>query len=86
MSKHLTIEAAATTSLNFSGLTALVVGAVGALIIVIMTPRIFLAYIQRAWGAIIAEIAFVMVVGWFCWFPTSAIATLKAITQGVTGA
>lgn len=83
---HTTIEAAAATTFDFSGVQSTVLAVVGSLIIIVLVVRVAMAWVQRSWGLIIAEIALVMVVGWFAWFPTAAIATLKAMTQGITGA
>lgn len=77
---------AAPATFDFSGLQATAVGIVGAIIVIVLLVRIGGAYIRRAWGEIVAEVAMVAVIGYFCWFPDSAIETIKGITQTVTGA
>lgn len=83
---HTTTEAAAATNFDFSGIQSTVIAVVGSLIIIVLVVRVAMAWMRRSWGEIVAEIAMVLVIGWFCWFPTSAVTTLEAITKGVTGA
>lgn len=72
-------------NLDFSGLQNDVIQVVASVIILILVVRLAMAYGRRAWGEMIGEVLFVLVIGWFVWFPESAEAMLKAITQQVTG-
>ena len=46
---------------------------------------LFAAYTKKNWGELITELVAVIVVGWFVWFPDSAMATIKAIIKGIVG-
>ena len=70
---------------DFSGLQNTVVQAVASLIILILLVRLVMAYTRRAWGEMVTEVAFVLVIGWFVWFPDSAQEALRGITGAVTG-
>lgn len=77
---------AAEATFDFSGIQNTVVRIVGSLLIIILVIRAAIAYAKRSWGELVSEVVFVLVIGWFVWFPTNAIETLKAITGGTTGA
>lgn len=72
-------------NLDFSGLQNDVIQVVASVIILILVVRLAMAYARRAWGEMVGEVLFVLVIGWFVWFPESAESTLRAITSQVTG-
>lgn len=73
-------------NIDLSGITATVLQVLASLILIILAFRVSAAWIQRGWGLIVAEVAMVLIVGYFVWFPNSAIASLKSIVQAATGA
>lgn len=70
---------------DFSGLQNTVVQVVASVIIIVLVVRLVGAYIRRGWGEMVAEVAFVLVIGWFVWFPDSAESALRSITGSITG-
>ena len=73
-------------NLDFSGLQNDVIQVVASVIILILVVRLAMAYGRRAWGEMIGEVLFVLVIGWVVWFPDSAETALKSVTGGITGA
>lgn len=73
-------------TIDLSSVQTTVLQVIASLIIIVLAFRVGSAWIQRGWGLIIAEVAMVLVVGYFVWFPDSAISALKGVVQTVTGA
>lgn len=79
------VTAAASTTLDLSGVTTTVLSALASALLLWAAVKIFMAYASRSWGLIVTEIIAVIVVGFFIWTPTQAIDMLKSVTGGIFG-
>lgn len=70
---------------TLTGVSALIFTVLGTVIMAFVAVRMFMAYTKKNWGELITELVAVIFVGWFVWFPDSAMATIKAIIQGIFG-
>jgi hypothetical protein len=70
---------------TLTGVSALIFTVLGTIIMAFVAVRMFIAYTKKNWGELITELAAVIFVGWFVWFPDSATTTIKALIQGIFG-
>ena len=70
---------------NLDGFKNQILTLVGVAFIIVIVVRMFTAYAKKNWGELVVEMVAIVFVGWFVWFPDSAIATIKAIIQSIFG-
>jgi len=68
---------------TLTGVSALIFTVLGTVIMAFVAVRMFIAYTKKNWGELITELVAVAFVGWFVWFPSSAMVTIKTIIQGI---
>lgn len=73
-------------NIDLSGIQNTVVTTVATVILIVLIVRLVGAYFRRAWGEMVAEVVFVLVIGFFVWFPDAAETMLRTVTGGATGA
>lgn len=71
---------------DFTVITTWVIQAVGSVLVAIFVVKIAGKYLEKSWGAMVLEVAAIMVVGYFVWFNDASVEALKGAVGAVTGA